>query len=159
VFMDEAAESVATVDGRRSCVRLRWVAAVRWEKVERAVRPVLVVVAAIDAEDVIEVAPAEDEDAVEAVGAERADPAFGVGARVRRLDRRADHLDALAAEDLVEGVRELRVAVVHEEPKGVLVAELHDEVARLLRHPAPSGFGVEATCSIRRVACEMKNNT
>jgi hypothetical protein len=29
VFMDESAESVATVDGRSSCVRLRWVAAVR----------------------------------------------------------------------------------------------------------------------------------
>jgi hypothetical protein len=29
VFMDESAESVATVDGRSSCGRLRWVAAVR----------------------------------------------------------------------------------------------------------------------------------
>jgi hypothetical protein len=53
--------------------------------VERAVRPVLVVVAAVDAEDVLEVAASEDEDPVEAVGAERAYPAFGVGVRVRRL--------------------------------------------------------------------------
>jgi hypothetical protein len=121
---------------------------------------VLVVVAAVDTENVLEVAASENEDSVEAVGAKRAHPAFGVGVRVRRPDRRADDLDALGAEDLVEGVRELRVAVVYEEPKGVLVAELHDEVARLLRHPArPSGFGVEATYSIRRVASEMKNNT
>jgi hypothetical protein len=34
--------------------------------VERAVRPVLVVVAAVDAEDVFEVAASEDEDPVEA---------------------------------------------------------------------------------------------
>jgi hypothetical protein len=60
---------------------------------------------------------AAEEDAVEAVGANCADPAFGVGVRVRRLDRCPDHLDALGAEDLVDGVAELRVAVVDEEPK------------------------------------------
>lgn len=52
------------------------------------------------------------------------------------LDRRADDLDALRAEDLVEGVTELRVAIVDEEPERLLVAELHDEVARLLGDPA-----------------------
>jgi hypothetical protein len=39
--------------------------------------------AAVDAEDVLEVAAAEDKDAVEAVGAERSYPAFGVSIRVR----------------------------------------------------------------------------
>ena len=52
-------------------------------------RPVLVVVPPVDAEDVLEVVAADDEDAVEAVGAEGAYPAFGVGVGVRRLDRRA----------------------------------------------------------------------
>ena len=85
-------------------------------------------------------AAAEDEDAVETVGAERSYPAFGVGIRVRRLDRCPDHFDGLGAEDLVEGVRELRVAIVYEEPEGVLIAELHDEVARLLGHPTPVGI-------------------
>jgi hypothetical protein len=47
--------------------------------------PVLVVVAVVDAEDVLEVMPAEDEDSIEAVGADCADPAFGVGVGVRRL--------------------------------------------------------------------------
>src|SRR5919106_2452887 len=98
--------------------------------------PVLVVVVAVDAEHVLEVAASEDENAVEAVGAERAYPALGVGVRVRRLDRRADHLDALGAEDLVEGVAELRIAVVDEKPERLLVAELHDQVARLLDDPA-----------------------
>src|SRR5215216_6724558 len=105
-------------------VQGRRVAAIGREEVERAVRPVLVVVTAVDAEDVLEVAAAEDEDAVEAVGAERSYPAFGVGVRVWRLDRGADHLDALGAEDLVGGVAELRVAVVDEDPEGLLVAEL-----------------------------------
>jgi hypothetical protein len=52
--MDEPAESVATVDGRSSRAWLRWVEAVRRQKVERAVWPVLVVVAAVEAEDVQE---------------------------------------------------------------------------------------------------------
>ena len=76
--MDESAEEIPTaramgnVEGRR-------VAAVGWEEVERTVWPVLVVMAAVDAEDVLEVTPAEDQDPVEALGAERAHPAFGVG--------------------------------------------------------------------------------
>jgi hypothetical protein len=98
--------------------------------------PVLVVVAAVDAEHVLEMAAADDEDPVEAVGANRAHPALGEGVRVWGLDRRANHLDALGPEDLVEGVAELRVAIVDGEPEGVLVAELHDEVARLLSCPA-----------------------
>src|ERR671919_2676297 len=104
--------------------------------------PVLVVVVVVDAEHMLEVEAAEDEDAVEAVGADGADPALGVGVPVRRLDGRADHLDALAPEDLVEGVAELRVAVVDEKPEWLLVAELHDQVARLLDDPAASGFEV-----------------
>src|SRR5919201_3578060 len=98
--------------------------------------PVLVVVVAVDADHMLEVAAAEDEDSIEAVGADRADPALGEGVRVRRLDGRADHLDALAPEDLVEGVAELRVAVVDEKPERLLVAELHDQVAGLLDDPA-----------------------
>src|SRR6266498_3367411 len=99
-------------------------------------RPMLVVVPTVDAEHVLEVASAEDEDAVETVGAERAHPALGVGVCVWRLDGRADHVDALGPEDFVEAGAELRVAVVHEIPEGMLVAELYGEVARLLADPA-----------------------
>ena len=62
---------------------------------ERAVWPVFVVVAAVDAEDVLEVAAAEDEDPVEAVSADRAHPTFGMSVRVRSLNGRTDHLDPL----------------------------------------------------------------
>jgi hypothetical protein len=79
---------------------------------------------AVDTEDVFEVAPSGDEVPVEAVGAQRAHSAFGVGVRVRRLNRRADHLDSPRAEDLVEGVAEFRVAVVHEEPAGTSLRTL-----------------------------------
>ncbi len=98
--------------------------------------PVFVVMAAVDAEHVLEMAAADDEDSVETLGAESADPALGVSVRVRRLDGRADHLDAFSPEDLVEGVAELCVAIVDEEPERLLVVELHEKVARLLRDPA-----------------------
>ncbi len=65
----------------------------------------------------------------------------GRGVGVRRLDRRTDHRDLIAAEDLVEGVAELRVSVVDEEPERPLIAELHGEVARLLRGPEPVRVG------------------
>src|SRR5947208_4097032 len=92
--------------------------------------------AAVDAEHVLEVAAPEDEDPVKAVGANGADPPLGEGVRVRGLNWRADDLEAVGAEDLIEGVAELRVAIMDEEPEGVLVAELHGEVARLLGDPA-----------------------
>jgi hypothetical protein len=61
---------------------------------------------------VFELATAEDQQSVEAVPAHAADPAFRVGVRVRRLDRRPDDLDVFAAEDRVEGLAELPIAVV-----------------------------------------------
>jgi hypothetical protein len=47
----------------------------------------LVVVAAVDAEHVLEVASAEDQDPVEAVGSDRPDPPLGEGIRVRQPRR------------------------------------------------------------------------
>jgi hypothetical protein len=121
--------------------------------------PVLVVVTAVDAEHVLEMAAAEDEDPVEAISAESADPALGVSVRVRRLDRRVNHLEALAAEDLGEGVAELRVAVVDEKPERLLVAKLDDQVARLLGDPAAVRIRRASDILDRRVASEMKKRT
>jgi len=153
--MDESAEQIAAVEASRRCLR-RWFGAVRREQLESAVWPVLVVVAPVDAEHVLEMAAAEDEDPIETVGANRAHPPLGEGVCVRRLHWAADYLDALAAEDLIEGVAELRVAIVNEKSKRLLVTELHDEVARLLGDPAPSGLALQATYSIRRLASEIK---
>src|SRR5215218_4869255 len=71
--------------------------------------------------------------------------ACGPSARRRRLRSApglaADHLDALAPEDLVEAAAELRVAVVGEKAERLLVAELQHEVACLLGDPAPIRVG------------------
>ena len=121
---------------------------------------VFVVVPAVDAEHVFEMSATDDEDPIEALGADGPHPAFGVGVRVWRLERRADHLDPLGAEDLVEGVAELLVAIVNEESEGLVLSAFHEEVARLLRHPgSSSGLEVQAMYSIRRVPSEMKNST
>ena len=80
-------------------------------------------------------AAAEDEDPVEAVGADGSHPAFGVGVRVGRLHGRADHVEALGVEDLIERTAELRVAIVDQKSEGLVTSELHDEVARLLGGP------------------------
>jgi hypothetical protein len=107
---------------RRGRFERRRFATVWRQEVQSAVRPVFVVVQAVDAEHVLEVPPAEDEDPVETLSAESADAALGLCVRVRRLDRRADHPEALRAEDLVEDVTELRIAVVDEKPKRSLLA-------------------------------------
>jgi hypothetical protein len=60
-----------------------------------------------------------------------------------------DDLDALGAEDLVEGVAELGVASV-EESERLLVAELRDVVACLLGRPVAVRNGGEGEYSIRR---------
>src|SRR6266496_2071927 len=108
--------------------------------------PVFVAVPAVDAEHVLEMTAADDEDPVEAVGADCAHPTLCEGVRVRGLNWRADDLDALGAEDLIEGVAELGVAIVDEESEGVLVAELHGEVARLLGDPA--AVRIRAACDV-----------
>jgi hypothetical protein len=88
-------------------------------QVERAVRAVRVVVVDVDAENALELAAVDDQQAVETLPARAADPPLRVGVCVRRLDRRADHGDAFACEDGVEGAAELRVAVVDQDPRAV----------------------------------------
>src|SRR6266536_205729 len=110
VFVDQSAESVAAFDFSAA----RWlvgVCRVGREQRESAVRALGVVMRRVAAEHVLEVAAAEDQQPVEAFGADRPHEALGVGVRLRGADRRVDHFDAFAAEDLVEGAVELAVAV------------------------------------------------
>jgi hypothetical protein len=71
-----------------------------------------VVVRGVRADHAFEVAAAEDQQPVETLGAYGANEALRIGIRLRCTDRRPNHPDAFAAEDLVEGGRELTVAVV-----------------------------------------------
>ena len=75
-------------------------------------RPPLVVVADMDAEDVLELATSEDQQPVEALPPDAANPALDVSVRVRSADRRPDCLHPLAVEDGIEGAAELRVTIV-----------------------------------------------
>jgi hypothetical protein len=78
---------------------------------ERPVGTVAVVVLDIHPEDLLQVTTANDQQPVQALGADCADPTLRVGVRVRRLDRRDEHLGALGAEHVVEPATELRVPV------------------------------------------------
>jgi hypothetical protein len=73
VFVDESAQQVAAVQAGAG-VRRRWTAAVGRQELERSIRPVLVVLAAVDAEHTLELAALKDEDPVEAVGANGGGP-------------------------------------------------------------------------------------
>jgi hypothetical protein len=77
--------------------------------------PLRVVVGEVDAEGVFEVAVADDEEPIEAFASDGADESFRVGVGSRRPDGGMDDADAFAAEDFVEGVAELAVAVVDQE--------------------------------------------
>jgi hypothetical protein len=82
-----------------------------------------VVVIDVDAEHLLKLSPADDQDPVEAVAAHGADPALGKRVCLRRPERCADDLDALASEDLVEGAAELAVAIVDQKRTGVSRSE------------------------------------
>src|SRR5262249_30271788 len=69
--------------------------------------------------------------------------ALGVGVRLGGSDRRVDHLDPFAAEDLVEAGAELAVAVVDQDPRP-LEQTGEAEVASLLRDPGASRGGCAA---------------
>ena len=91
-----------------------------WTECECPMGPMLVVMAGIDAKDVLELPPAKDEQAVEALATGAADPALGVGVRVRCLDGSADHTDPFALEDVIAAAAELGVAIVDEEAERLL---------------------------------------
>jgi len=85
---------------------------------------VLVVVRHIDTKDTLEMAATDDQETVEAVFAEGPHPALRIGVRVRCPNRRPDHPDALGTQDLVEPAAELRIAIMDQQPKRLVIAEL-----------------------------------
>src|SRR5919201_2685663 len=102
----------------------------------------LVVMPRVDREDMVEVAATDDQQPVKALMPHAADPALGMRSRQWRTHGRLDHADPIRAEDLVEVSSELAVAVADEKPgPETVVVELHQQVARLLGHPAPIRIG------------------
>lgn len=120
--------------------------------------PLRVVVGDVRAEHVLEVATADDQQPVETLCAYRTHEALRVGVRLWCPDRRVDHLDRFAAEDLVERHEELVVAVVDQEPCP-LEHTGEAEVASLLRDPGAVGLVVQPARWTRRLPSSMKNST
>jgi hypothetical protein len=114
----------------------------------------------VDTEDALELATVDDQDPVEALAPDRADEALGVGVRLRRLDRRLDDFDPLAAEDLIERAVELGVAIANQESKrrGSL-GERPSELAACCAVQAPFGFWVQPARCTRLLPSSMKNRT
>jgi hypothetical protein len=75
------------------------------------VRTPVVVVLYVFAENSFELTAAKDKPPVPALLAQGANAALGLRVRLWRSDRGAYYLDPLAAEDLVEGGGELRLAI------------------------------------------------
>src|SRR5262249_33832501 len=77
--------------------------------------------------------------------------AFGACTGVRMTSKLA------VAKQGIEGARELRVAIVDQEPHlpGALI-ETHQQIARLLQHPRVPGSVVSAKYSTRRLPMERK---
>ena len=98
----------------------------------------------VDVQDTLKLLAAAGQEPIEAVAADGADAAFGERVCLRCAKRAADDLDALAAEDLVEGNAELAVAVVDEIPDSIEQAG-EAEVARLLGYPGARRVGRAAS--------------
>jgi hypothetical protein len=94
VLVEQAAESVAPTDAAVAVMRGD---GSRLEQrrllLERAVRPMRVVVRDVLVQYPLEVRPRDDQDPIEALAADAFDPALGMCPRPRRRDRRADHRD------------------------------------------------------------------
>jgi hypothetical protein len=76
--VDEAAEAVMALDRAGGGCR-PWLVRLQWLELERAMRPLRVVVLDEDAQDALEVAAVEDQQPVEAFGADGSDEALGDG--------------------------------------------------------------------------------
>ena len=87
----------------------------RRPKREASVRPLLVVVPHVLIEHTFKVASTPDQHPVQALLPHGSSPPLSEGVGVRCLDRRLDGLDAIGGKDVVEGTRELAVAVANEE--------------------------------------------
>jgi hypothetical protein len=113
--VDQAAEPIPPLNcwcRRRGDETQRGPPAARSREAKRALGSVTVVVVDVDAQDALEMPATEDQEPVEALSSHRADEALGDRVRLGSPDRRADDLDALASEDLVEGGAELGVVIV-----------------------------------------------
>ncbi len=96
----------------------------------------------------------DDEDPVEDLPAQAAHPAFHDRVRSGCLDWCLDDPDALGLEYGIEGAGELGIPVADQELElAGLVAEVEQEITRLLGDPYGGWLAVTPSTWTRRVAC------
>jgi len=114
-----------------------------------------VVVIDVDLKYVFEVAATTDQGPVQTLTPDGADETLGVRVGSRREYRCADHPKAFAAEHLVEGAAEFRVAIAHQEPTSPeLLAHRHEQIAGLLGDPG-AGWPDRATSKLHPARVEL----
>jgi hypothetical protein len=152
--VEQAAETVAALDAagwRGDHVS----GAIGRAQAEPLVRSGLVVVASELGEDLFQVTPTEDQQVVEQLAARGANPALGERVRTRRPVGQADDLDALAAEDFIEGSGELGVPVTEQELGGkVAILQLPGQVPSLLDDPF-AGWVVGAAGEVKSATADL----
>jgi hypothetical protein len=106
--------------------------------VQGAMRPVLIVVGLVLAQDLSQMGLVPDEGAVQELASASPDPAFDDGIHPGRLDAAGHGPDPGAGEDGIECGGEVRAAVAdHELDLAGPAAKVHDQVAGLLGGPFP----------------------
>jgi hypothetical protein len=121
--------------------------------------PVFAVLAAVDTEHVLEIAAAEDEDSVEALGAERADPALGVSVRLGAWTGVRITLMPSVRKTSSKAWLNFLSRSWTSNRNGCSSPNCMIRLRACWATQPPSGFDVQATYSIRRVASEMKKRT
>jgi hypothetical protein len=113
-----------------------------WRReVQGPMRPMAVVVIDELSKDVLQMRLVDDQKPVETLGASGSNEALGHSVRLRRANRCADDLDAVASKDRIETGRERVVAIADEKTNRVRAFREHPrELARLLRHPQTTGM-------------------
>jgi hypothetical protein len=135
VLVEKAAEQVASLHSSPVVVveehrRGGWI----WRiELECPMRAVGVVVLDVHAQDLLQVPSADNQQPVQAFGADGADPPLGVGIGVGCLHWCQEYLGAFGAEYVIEGARELRVAISeHKLQLPALLLQHQQQVASLL---------------------------
>ena len=115
----------------------------RWrQEISRRVRPVVVVIADVLTDEIVEVLLAADQEIVQAFLLDALNHPFTACVEIRTLNGQFDRLEILRLKDVVEIGGELGIAIA-DQMLGLVVeiVSMHEEVAGLLLDPG--GVGVQ----------------
>jgi hypothetical protein len=110
-----------------------------------AVGAMVVEIGHVLGQGVFEVAAVDDQHPVQQLAADGADPSFGDRVRPGRLHGGAQDADALAGEHGIETLVNFGVAILDQEREvRHAIAEVHQQIPRLLSNPGPAGVRRDA---------------